>query len=187
MQAAHCHRMQRRRPERAARAKTAIAAHSRVGTALFDSATVHQLVAFGNWIHSTMRSVMKTSIKTASLVTCGLLAACAGCLGHSGPEGHQVDAPGQIATPDNRTAFVQLFEWKWTDVARECESYLGPKGFAAVQISPPNEHNWIPSGDGAPYPWWMRYQPVSYRLDRSRSGTRAELIDMVNRCNAVGV
>jgi alpha-amylase len=131
---------------------------------------------------------MKTSIKTASLVTCGLLAACAGCLGHGSPDRDlQVDAPGQIATPDNRTAFVQLFEWKWTDVARECESYLGPKGFAAVQISPPNEHNWIPSGDGAPYPWWMRYQPVSYSLDRSRGGTRAEFIDMVNRCNAVGV
>nr|BAA01600.1 maltopentaose forming amylase [Pseudomonas sp.] len=86
-----------------------------------------------------------------------------------------------------RTAFVQLFEWKWTDVARECETYLGPKGFAAVQISPPNEHNWVSSGDGAPYPWWMRYQPVSYSLDRSRSGTRAEFQDMVNRCNAAGV
>jgi alpha-amylase len=33
----------------------------------------------------------------------------------------------------------------------------------------------------------MRYQPVSYSLDRSRSGSRAEFIDMVNRCNAVGV
>ncbi|WP_341678320.1 carbohydrate-binding module family 20 domain-containing protein [Niveibacterium sp. SC-1] len=86
-----------------------------------------------------------------------------------------------------RTAFVQLFEWKWTDVAKECASYLGPKGFAAVQVSPPNEHNWISSGDGAPYPWWMRYQPVSYSLDRSRSGTRAEFIAMVNQCKAAGV
>jgi alpha-amylase len=95
-------------------------------------------------------------------------------------------SPGQSVTADSRTAFVQLFEWKWTDVARECESYLGPKGFAAVQISPPNEHAWITSGDGAPFPWWMRYQPVSYSLDTSRSGTRAQFIDMVNRCNAVG-
>lgn len=86
-----------------------------------------------------------------------------------------------------RTAFVQLFEWRWTDVARECETHLGPKGFAAVQVSPPTEHNWIASGDGAPFPWWMRYQTVSYNLDRSRSGTRAEFQDMVNRCNAVGV
>lgn len=86
-----------------------------------------------------------------------------------------------------RTAFVQLFEWRWTDVARECESHLGPKGYAAVQVSPPSEHNWLASGDGAPYPWWMRYQTVSYSLDRSRSGTRAEFQSMVNRCNAVGV
>jgi alpha-amylase len=86
-----------------------------------------------------------------------------------------------------RTAFVQLFEWRWTDIARECETHLGPKGFAAVQVSPPTEHNWIASGDGAPFPWWMRYQTVSYNLDRSRSGTRAQFQDMVNRCNAVGV
>ncbi len=121
-----------------------------------------------------------------ALVTCGLLvAAGAGCakLHDEGPV-----VPGQVYVQDlNRTAFVQLFEWKWTDVAKECESYLGPKGFAAVQISPPNEHAWITTGDGAPFPWWMRYQPVSYSLDRSRSGTRAEFIDMVNRCNAVGV
>eukprot|EP00445_Apocalathium_hangoei_P019652 CAMPEP_0203904850 /NCGR_PEP_ID=MMETSP0359-20131031/46621_1 /ASSEMBLY_ACC=CAM_ASM_000338 /TAXON_ID=268821 /ORGANISM="Scrippsiella Hangoei, Strain SHTV-5" /LENGTH=102 /DNA_ID=CAMNT_0050829175 /DNA_START=41 /DNA_END=346 /DNA_ORIENTATION=+ len=37
-------------------------------------------------------------------------------------------------------AFVQLFEWSWPDVAAECESWLGPKGFAAVQVSPPTEH-----------------------------------------------
>jgi alpha-amylase len=91
------------------------------------------------------------------------------------------------ATAQTRTAFVQLFEWKWTDIAKECESYLGPKGFAAVQVSPPNEHNWVATGDGAPYPWWMRYQPVGYSLDSSRSGTRAQFVDMVNRCNAVGV
>jgi alpha-amylase len=90
-------------------------------------------------------------------------------------------------TPAARTAFVHLFEWKWTDIAKECENFLGPKGFAAVQVSPPNEHNWVATGDGAPYPWWMRYQPVSYSLDRSRSGTRAEFVDMVNRCNAQGV
>jgi alpha-amylase len=113
------------------------------------------------------------------------LAAGAACVplhdatNHGPPEVIALDAP--------RTAFVQLFEWKWTDIARECEAYLGPKGFAAVQISPPNEHNWITTGDGAPYPWWMRYQPVSYSLDSSRSGTRAQFIDMVHRCNAVGV
>ena len=36
------------------------------------------------------------------------------------------------------------------------------------------------------YPWWQRYQPVSYKL-YSRSGSEAEFIDMVHRCNSVGV
>jgi alpha-amylase len=86
----------------------------------------------------------------------------------------------------SHVAFVQLFEWPWPDIARECEDHLGPRGFTAVQISPPAEHAWIKSGDGAPFPWWMRYQPVSYRLE-SRSGTRDQLLDMVTRCKAAGV
>ena len=120
----------------------------------------------------------------AGLALGGLAAASAGCLGNAMHD--RLDGQSQSVTQD-RTAFVQLFEWKWTDIARECESYLGPKGFAAVQISPPNEHAWITTGDGAPFPWWMRYQPVSYSLDSSRSGNRAQFIDMVNRCKAVGV
>jgi alpha-amylase len=35
--------------------------------------------------------------------------------------------------------------------------------------------------------WWTRYQPVSYSINQSRSGSRAQFIDMVNRCNAVHV
>ncbi|NTU42381.1 MAG: ATPase [Nitrospirales bacterium] len=90
----------------------------------------------------------------------------------------------QAAQPDpSRSVFVNLFEWKWSDVARECETYLGPKGFAAVQISPPQEHVVLPS-DG--YPWWQNYQPVSYKIE-SRMGSRSDFQDMVSRCNAVGV
>ncbi|OBX34954.1 alpha-amylase precursor [Halomonas elongata] len=76
-------------------------------------------------------------------------------------------------------AFVHLFEWKWSDVAQECENFLGPKGFSAVQVSPPQEHI---QGDA----WWTRYQPVSYQL-QSRSGDATAFTDMVQRCNAVGV
>ena len=79
--------------------------------------------------------------------------------------------------------FVHLFEWKWTDIATECESVLGPAGFMAVQISPPEEHSVQPPS----YPWSERYQPVRYNILKSRSGTQAEFQDMVNRCNAVGV
>lgn len=89
------------------------------------------------------------------------------------PTGHA--AAGHVA--------VHLFEWKWTDIASECESVLGPAGFTAVQISPPQEHSLEPPN----YPWSERYQPVSYSIDRSRSGNRAEFIDMVNRCRAAGV
>jgi len=78
--------------------------------------------------------------------------------------------------------FVHLFEWKWTDIATECETVLGPAGFTAVQVSPPQEHSIVPSHD-----WSERYQPVSYSIARSRSGTGAEFTDMVNRCQAVGV
>ncbi len=93
-------------------------------------------------------------------------------------------APVAQPYPGPRTVMVHLFEWKWTDIAQECENFLGPKGFAAVQVSPPNEH--MRPQDAPDLAWWVRYQPVSYQLE-SRSGSRAEFIDMVNRCEAVGV
>jgi alpha-amylase len=79
--------------------------------------------------------------------------------------------------------FVHLFEWKWTNVATECETILGPAGVKAVQVSPPQEHSLEPPT----YPWSERYQPVSYSVARSRSGTGAEFADMVTRCKAAGV
>lgn len=80
-----------------------------------------------------------------------------------------------------RTVFVQLFEWPWQDIAKECESYLGPAGFSAVQISPPHEHLFWKTT-----PWWDRYQVVSYNII-SRAGNEAEFVDMVQRCQNVGV
>lgn len=78
-----------------------------------------------------------------------------------------------------QTTFVHLFEWKWNDIASECENFLGPKGYAAVQVSPPQK-------SVAGSFWWTRYQPVSYAIE-GRSGTRAEFASMVARCKAVGV
>jgi len=77
---------------------------------------------------------------------------------------------------------VHLFEWRWTDIATECENFLGRAGFKAVQISPPEEHSITPT-----YDWSERYQPVSYSIAKSRSGTDAEFEDMVTHCNNVGV
>ncbi|XP_064112997.1 alpha-amylase-like isoform X2 [Macrobrachium nipponense] len=85
---------------------------------------------------------------------------------------------------NGRTVIVHLFEWRWTDIALECERFLAAAEFCGVQVSPPNEHAMITTD--YPYPWWQRYQPVSYKL-QSRSGTEEEFVDMVHRCNAVGV
>jgi len=86
-------------------------------------------------------------------------------------------------TANGRSVMVHLFEWKWGDIAAECERFLGPKGFGGIQVSPPNEHALVNN----PYrPWWQRYQPVSYKII-SRSGNEAEFRDMVNRCNNAGV
>ena len=94
-----------------------------------------------------------------------------------------VESTKDPLTVEGRTVFTHLFEWKWTDIAAECERFLGPKGFGGVQVSPPNEH----ANVNSPYrPWWQRYQPVSYNLV-SRSGSDAEFRDMVSRCNAAGV
>lgn len=87
-----------------------------------------------------------------------------------------ISASSAMAAP---STFVHLFEWNWNDVATECETFLSDNGYAAVQVSPPNEH--ITNGE-----WWARYQPVSYVL-QSRGGNRAQFIDMVQRCKAVGV
>lgn len=77
-----------------------------------------------------------------------------------------------------RNVMVHLFEWKWTDIENEC-AYLEEKGYGSVQVSPPNEHAVIAD---AGYPWWQRYQPVSYELTNSRSGTIAQFESMVETC-----
>ena len=85
----------------------------------------------------------------------------------------------------NRQALVHLFEWRWDDIADECERFLAPKGYCGVQISPPNEYV-VVEGSTLKRPWWERYQPVSYKT-YSRSGDEKSFNDMVSRCNNVGV
>jgi alpha-amylase len=111
----------------------------------------------------------------------------AAATGPTTSDGGAMTARDAAPTADPRTksasgVFVQLFEWRWTDVAKECALYLGPQGFAAVQVSPPSEHA-VLSG----FPWYERYQTVGYELDKSRSGTKAEFVAMVQACAAAGV
>lgn len=47
-------------------------------------------------------------------------------------------------TKHGRTAIVHLFEWRWADIAAECERFLGPNGFGGVQVRMA-EHRWIAS------------------------------------------
>ena len=42
----------------------------------------------------------------------------------------------ELEAPRRSPVFVKLWEWNYDDVALECESFLGPNGFDAVQLSP---------------------------------------------------
>ncbi|XP_044760754.1 alpha-amylase-like [Coccinella septempunctata] len=82
---------------------------------------------------------------------------------------------------ENHSTIVHLFEWKWKDIAKECEDFLGPHGYGGVQISPPNENLILDKRQ-----WYERYQPVSYVLE-TRSGNERDFEDMTRRCNKAGV
>jgi alpha-amylase len=82
-----------------------------------------------------------------------------------------------------RNVIVQLFEWNWPSVASECSNVLGPDGYGAVQISPPQAH-YVDAADN--YPWWEQYQPVDYSLT-SRLGDQAQFEQMIGACHAAGV
>ncbi|WP_051196564.1 carbohydrate binding domain-containing protein [Jonesia quinghaiensis] len=81
--------------------------------------------------------------------------------------------------PSGTHVIVNLFQWNWTSVARECTQQLGPAGYTHVQVSPPQEHV---LGEQ----WWTSYQPVSYRIE-SKLGTRDEFETMVDTCRDAGV
>ena len=88
---------------------------------------------------------------------------------------------------DGRTTIVQMFEWRFDDLADECENHLGPAGYGGIQVSPPVAEHIIVNDNEVQFPWWQRYQIVSYKIDQTRSGTREQLKDMIERCNKAGV
>ena len=140
------------------------------------------------YLNHTEGRPMLAALRAAGLAVLALLAACDKTF-EGNPTGGLPPVRPTLA-PDWRPSghaaagdvAVHLFEWRWTDIASECENVLGPAGFKAVQISPPQEHSITPSFD-----WSERYQPVSYSIAKSRSGTAAEFQDMVSRCGAAGV
>ncbi|RAG83889.1 alpha-amylase [Streptacidiphilus pinicola] len=86
------------------------------------------------------------------------------------------------SAPDGGDVIANLFMWNWPSVAAECTSTLGPKGYGAVQVAPPQDSIRL-SGS---HPWWEIYQPVGYDLD-SRMGTEAQFQAMVTTCHNAGV
>jgi len=119
-------------------------------------------------------------LRSALLVVVACLCACGAEPRTSAPSAEP--EPPRTSEAEPVKVFVHLFEWTWSDVALECESFLGPNGIGAVQVSPPSEHALL-----AGFPWWQRYQTVSYGLERSRSGDRGEFEAMVARCRSAGV
>jgi alpha-amylase len=84
-------------------------------------------------------------------------------------------------TTHARDVIANLWEWPWPSVAQECVSVLGPAGYGAVQVAPPEDSL---SVEG--HPWWDVYQPVGYDLN-SRFGDRTAFAAMVAACHQAGV
>ncbi|WFE92920.1 carbohydrate-binding module family 20 domain-containing protein [Micromonospora sp. WMMD987] len=96
-----------------------------------------------------------------------------------------VPASAAVALNDSEVT-ANLWEWNWRSVAAACTDHLGPAGYGAVQVAPPQESVSLPSSADGVHPWYEVYQPVSYRLE-SRFGTRQQFADMVTACHAAGV
>ena len=59
-------------------------------------------------------------------------------------------ATNERRSPATRDVTAHLFQWPWRDLARECTNVVGPAGYAAVQVMPPQEHVVLPANG---YPW----------------------------------
>ncbi|MFI2710692.1 carbohydrate-binding module family 20 domain-containing protein [Micromonospora sp. NPDC018662] len=95
--------------------------------------------------------------------------------------------PARAATVLNASEVTaNLWEWNWPSVAAACTDHLGPAGYGAVQVAPPQESVSLPNSPDGVHPWYEVYQPVSYKLD-SRFGSRQQFAAMVTACHAAGV
>jgi alpha-amylase len=76
---------------------------------------------------------------------------------------------------------ANLFEYDFDSIATDCTDVLGPDGYSAVQVAPPED-----SYDQPDHYWWDVYQPVDYSIG-GRLGTEAEFENMISACHAAGV
>jgi alpha-amylase len=112
-----------------------------------------------------------------SLVAAATIALLASSCGSTRAAPSSADA-GPALNPPN--TYVQLFKWRWPDIATECTTFLGPNGFGGVEISPPQESITTDA-------WWDMYQPVNYQVLVSDMGSEEELANMIAKCHAAGV
>ncbi|GAA1951248.1 carbohydrate-binding module family 20 domain-containing protein [Kitasatospora viridis] len=87
------------------------------------------------------------------------------------------------SAPNSGDVIANLFEWNWPSVANECTTELGPKGYGAVEVAPPEDSIRL---NQTSHPWWEVYQPIGYDLN-SRMGTSAQFAAMVTTCHNAGV
>ena len=120
--------------------------------------------------------------KPRSLVLAAVLVAASGVVAIA-----LSTATAQAAvTLNNSDVTANLWEWNWNSIAAACTGQLGPAGYGAVQVAPPEESVSLASSDSGAHPWWEVYQPVSYNLN-SRMGNRAQFAAMVTACHNAGV
>lgn len=124
--------------------------------------------------HRAATAAFSTVVTLAALAAPGALPGARAAAQAAVPSAASTGATGVIAA---------LFDWPWPAIGAECGNLLGPDGYAAVQISPPEEAVVLAASG---YPWWQAYQPVSYQLS-SRFGTEAQLASMISACHAAGV
>jgi alpha-amylase len=116
-----------------------------------------------------------TALATAALTTAALAAPATAAT--------PAAARTQVVKPaaSGNDVIANLFMWPWTSVSSECTSVLGPDGYGAVQVAPPEDSISVPG-----HPWWDIYQPAAYDLN-SRMGNRSQFASMVSTCHAAGV
>ena len=116
-----------------------------------------------------------------SVISALVIAGTAAC-GTAAPAVLPGAAPrADAATTATKDVTANLFEYDFTSIAADCANVLGPDGFAAVQVSPPQD-----SYDQPDHYWWDVYQPADYAIG-GRLGTEAQFAAMVSACHAAGV
>ncbi len=83
-------------------------------------------------IYGSKRAVSQLLCLTALLLAAGAAAASRAREQANATGGGQ--APGLLPGLSASSVTVHLFEWSWADVAQECEAFLGPAGYKAVQV-----------------------------------------------------